>query len=132
MAKILLCASLILVSLTGLFALFVLVMPWSSAVGVYRKFGIELPEIIESAYLEYLTYMAAAISVVIGVLFLLAGIWPTKYAVIIPFLGWSLLFIGVVVLYHGLRLELPPWPFYPDPIISFVFGAIILVAARKV
>ena len=131
MTRVLLRSSLILVSVTGLFALFVLVMPWSDAVAVYERFGIDMPERIDSPYLEYLTYLGAAMSVVIGVLYLLAGIAPTKYAVIIPLLGWSLLFFGVVVLYHGLRLKLPPWPFYPDPVISFVFGTIILIAARK-
>ncbi len=131
MSMKLLRTSLILVSLTGLFALFVLVMPWTNAVTVYRGFGIELPGKIDSAYLEYLTYLAAAMSVVIGVLYLLAGIRPKKFAVIIPFLGWSLLFFGVVTLYHGLRLNLPPWPFYPDPIISFVFGVVILATARR-
>ncbi|NNE94024.1 MAG: hypothetical protein HKN23_20430 [Verrucomicrobiales bacterium] len=124
--------SLIFVSLTGFFAIAVLLMPWKSAIEAYKLFGIDMPPTFEHPYMEYLTYLGAALSVFVGALYFMAGAWPKKYANLIVFLGWGLLFIGVVVLYHGLRLKLPPWPFYPDPIISFVFGVLILVCYRKV
>ena len=131
MCRLILRINLVFVSLTGIFAAFVLVCPWSQAVAIYRLIGIDLPTQIEHPYLEYLTYMAAALSVMVGCLYLMAGVWPDKYSNLITFLGWSLLFIGVVVLFHGIRLKLPPWPFYPDPIISFVCGTLILVFRRS-
>jgi len=131
MKLVVLRTALILVALTGLFAGFVLCFPWTRATEIYKHFGIELPATFTAPYLEYLTYLGAALSVVVGALYFVAGMWPSRYRNIIPFLGWSLLFIGMVVSYHGFRLDLPPWPFYPDPIISFLCGAAILFLNRR-
>ena len=130
MKRLILRITLIFVALTGIFGVFVLLCPWAQAVKIYQIFGIDLPLQIEHPYLEYLTYLGATLSVMVGILFFMAGVWPDKHSNIISFLGWSLLFIGVIVLVHGIRLNLPPWPFYPDPIISFICGSIILILRR--
>ena len=132
MKRLILRINLIFVGLTGIFGVFVLLCPWARAIEIYQLFGIDLPPQIDHAYLEYLVYLGATLSVLVGILYFMAGVWPDKYSNLISFLGWSLLFIGgIVSVFMEFRLKLPPWPFYPDPIISFICGSIILVLRRE-
>jgi hypothetical protein len=130
MQQLILRVSLICVSITGLFAGFVIFGNWAFVVRFCRWFGIDLPSNLMTPYIEYLVFMSGAVSVMIGFLYLLPVIWPQRFSNLLPFLGGSLLFIGIVVTYHGIRLSLPPWPFLADPAVCFLFGSIILILGR--
>jgi hypothetical protein len=131
--KIILRVLLAIVALTGLFAIFVPFTSWDTSVRICSMFGIsDLPKNFGHPYMEYLVFMMAGVSIVYGYLFLLAAINPVKYRNVLPFLGCSLLFIGAIITYHGIRLGLPAWPFYVDPPISFGCGFGILYYSRKI
>ncbi len=80
--------------------------------------------------LDYWLRMTATAFGFIGCLFLVLMIWPRKFHAAIPWFGGFMLVQGVVLLVHGLRLDLPPFPFYGDTAACLVSGAAILYLAR--
>ena len=123
---------LFLVSLTGLFAIMFPFLPWKDFITICSWFGItDLPAEPSTPYTEYLFYTMFGASALFGYLYLIAAINPDKYSNIIPILGYALIFIGFIVLYHGIRLKLPPWPYFADPFICFVFGPSIVYLSKK-
>lgn len=55
---------------------------------------------------------------------------PRKFAVMLPWFGSIMLVEGAILLVHGLRLGLGPFPFYGDVAACFLGGAGIF-ALRK-
>ena len=81
--------------------------------------------------LDYWLRMASGAFGLVGFLFLLLAIRPVHYANIIPWFGWLMVCEGVILLFHGLRLHLPPFPFYADTAACFIGGIGILGTIRK-
>jgi hypothetical protein len=82
--------------------------------------------------LDYWLRMTASAYTLIGLLYLLLALQPAKYRAVIPWFGWVMLVEGLVLLVHGIRLAVPPFPFYADVIVSFLGGGGILWFARRV
>jgi len=61
---------------------------------------------------------------------LILMIWPHKFSVAIPWFGGLMLVEGVILLIHGLRLSLPPFPFYGDTSACFLGGGAIVYLSR--
>lgn len=82
--------------------------------------------------IDYWLRMTAGAFTLIGLLHLLLLLQPRKYWDIIPWFGLLLFLEGVVLLVHGLRLSLPPLPFYADTAACLVGGAGIMWFSRRV
>ena len=80
--------------------------------------------------LDYWLRMAAGAFALVGCWYLILMIWPAKYHAAIPWFGGLMLAEGVILLVHGLRLSLPPFPFYGDTAACFVGGGGIVYFSR--
>jgi hypothetical protein len=80
--------------------------------------------------LDYWLRMAAGAFTLIGCWYLVLMVWPQKYCAAIPWFGALMLAEGLILLIHGIRLSLPPFPFYGDVAGSLVGGGGILFFAR--
>jgi FtsH-binding integral membrane protein len=111
------------VSVVGVF------LTWESAERALQGLGARPIEY--DPMLDYWLRMAAGAFALVGAGFLLAAIYPRKYAVILPWLGWLMLVEGIVLLVHGLRLGLKPFPFYGDVAACFTGGVGILLLRSR-
>jgi hypothetical protein len=66
----------------------------------------------------------------VGGWYLALMIWPQKFAAVIPWIEALMLAEGCVLLFHGIRLSLPLFPFYGDTAACFVGGGGILYFSR--
>jgi hypothetical protein len=74
--------------------------------------------------------MASGAFVLIGALCLLLMLRPRRYREMIPWFGAFALVEGIVLRVHGLRLSLPPLPFYGVVAACLVAGVGILICWR--
>src|SRR5262245_30609503 len=109
------------VSFYGVFA------SWPSAARALQGLGAQ--PITYDPMLDYWLRMASGAFGLVGCLYLVMMIWPEKYHAAIPWFGALMLVEGGILLVHGLRLSLPPFPFYGDVAASFVGGGGILYLA---
>jgi len=101
------------------------VVPWPLAQGALQGWGAR-----PSPYdpmLDYWLRMASGAFALVGGLYLLLMLQPRKYWAMIPWFGLLTLVEGVILLAHGLRLGLPPLPFYADTSACFVGGGGVLL-----
>jgi len=111
-----------------------------SVVGVFvhwpeaSKFlqGLGAKPIAYDPMLDYWLRMAAGAFTLIGCWYLVLMIWPQKFYTAIPWFGALMLVEGIILLVHGLRLGLPPFPFYGDVSACFLGGAGIMLLSRHV
>ncbi|MEI9866091.1 MAG: hypothetical protein WDN00_16365 [Limisphaerales bacterium] len=109
-----------------------------SAMGVFASWsqindiaqGMGAKPIAYDPMLDYWLRMMAGAFALIGVWYLVLMLWPKKFHAAIPWFGALMLMEGVILLVHGLRLELGPFPFYGDVSACFIGGAGILYFAR--
>jgi hypothetical protein len=80
--------------------------------------------------LDYWLRLVSGAFALMGLWYLVLALWPGKFAVVIPWFGWMMVAEGVILLAHGLRLGLPPLPFYGDVAACLIGGAGILLFAR--
>jgi hypothetical protein len=80
--------------------------------------------------LDYWLRMICGAFTLVGLWYLVLALWPKKFAVVILWFGWLMVLEGIILLVHGLRLGLPPLPFYGDVSACFLGGAGILIFAR--
>ena len=100
---------LALAAVTWLAALPAVFMSWNAATTAMEGFGAKPVEY--DKMLDYGLRMASCAFALIGCLYLLPTINPRKFREFIPWLGLLALTEGIVLLTHGLRLHLGPWPF---------------------
>ena len=62
----------------------------------------------------------------VGAFFLLAAWRPLFYKNIIPILAYGSILEGAILLFYGLKFELPIFPFGPDVAIALIPGIGIL------
>lgn len=110
------------ISVVGVF------LSWSAAEEALRGLGAK--PIAYDPMLDYWLRMASGAYALIGAWYLALMIWPQKFAVAIPWFGALMLVEGCVLLFHGIRLSLPPFPFYGDTAACFVGGSGILYFSR--
>jgi hypothetical protein len=106
------------VSVYGVFA------PWSAAVEALQGLGAK--EVPDDPMLDYWLRMAAGAFTLIGIWYFILFLQPRRHAAIIPYFGWLMIVEGAILLIHGLRLQLPPFPFCADTAACFIFGAAIV------
>ena len=92
--------------------------------------GLGAKPIAYDPMLDYWLRMAAGAFALIGGWYLVLMLWPQKFHAAIPWFGALMLVEGVILLVHGLRLGLGPFPFYGDVSACFLGGAGILLLAR--
>jgi hypothetical protein len=80
--------------------------------------------------LDYWLRMISGAFALVGLWYLALALWPRKFAAAIPWFGAMMLAEGVILLAHGLRLGLGPFPFYGDVSACLILGAGILFLSR--
>lgn len=103
-------------------------LSWSAAAEALQGLGAQ--PIAYDRMLDYWLRMAAGAFGLVGCCYLVLMIWPRKFHAAIPWFGGLMLVEGVILLVHGLRLGLPPFPFYGDVCACFLGGAGIVVLSR--
>ncbi|MDB6038393.1 MAG: hypothetical protein JWM99_2234 [Verrucomicrobiales bacterium] len=106
------------VSVFGVFA------SWPAAADALEGLGAQ--PIAYDRMLDYWLRMASGAFALIGCLYLLLMFQPRKFEVIIPWFGGLMLVEGLILLAHGVRLDLPPLPFYADTSACFIGGGGII------
>ena len=109
------------VSLYGVFA------SWSAATRALQELG--AGTIPSDPMLDYWLRMASGAFGLVGVWYVVLALSPRKYAVAIPWFGWLMIAEGLILLVHGIRLSLPPFPFYGDMAACFLGGGGIVGCA---
>lgn len=87
-------------------------LSWDAATAAMEGLGAKALEY--DKMLDYWLRMAAGGFGLIGCLYLLPAIQPRRFQEFIPWLGLLAIVEGVILLFHGLRLALDPWPFLGD------------------
>ncbi len=102
-----------------------IVLPWSVAVSALN--GLGAGAIPNDPMLDYWLRMAGGGFTMIGVIFAVILFAPKKYAVLIPLMAYLSIAEGIVLLISGLRLGLPPFPFWCDTAFCLGIGAGLLL-----
>ncbi len=92
--------------------------------------GLGAKPIAYDPMLDYWLRMAAGAFALVGLWYLLLALWPKKFSVAVPWFGGLMLLEGLILLVQGLRLSLPPFPFYGDVSACFIAGGGILFCSR--
>lgn len=121
---LLFCAFVWGVSAFGIF------LKWETAAGALQGMGAK--PITYDPMLDYWLRMASGAFALVGTGYLLLAIFPRKYAVMLPWFGWIMILEGIILMTHGLRLGLGPFPFIGDVAASFVGGLGILTLRKSV
>lgn len=110
------------VSAFGVFA------SWSAAEQALEGLGAK--PITYDQMLDYWLRMASGAFALVGCWYFVLMLKPQKYHAAIPWFGALMIAEGVILLVHGLRLALPPFPFYADTAACLIGGAGILHLSR--
>jgi len=106
-----------------------LLLPPSACKSMAGFFGVEtLPD---SPLIMYATRTVSAMSVGIGVFFIILALNPMKYGVMVPFSGIAAVLTGVVCGITGPAVGMPAAWFLGDTLSCLVLGVLILVFWRK-
>jgi hypothetical protein len=111
------------VSIFGVFA------SWTAAEEALRGLGAQA--IAYDRMLDYWLRMAAGAFSLIGCWYFVLMLRPDKFRVAIPWFGALMLLEGIILAGHGIRLSLPPFPFYADVGACFLGGGGILYFSRQ-
>jgi hypothetical protein len=101
---------------------------WSKAAELLQGLGAQ--PITYDPMLDYWLRMASGAFALIGCWYFVLMIWPRKFHAAIPWFGALMLAEGLILLIHGVRLSLPPFPFYGDVSACLLGGTGILSLAR--
>lgn len=102
-------------------------MTWPAASQALQGLGAQ--PIAYDRMLDYWLRMASGAFALVGCWYLILMIWPYKFHNAIPWFGALMLVEGVILLVSGLRLGLPPFPFYGDTAACLLGGGGILYLA---
>ena len=100
-------------------------LPWSVMDIVLQNMGAASP--ITDVKIQYWFRMATGAWSIIGFLYLIVLLKPQKYNNLIPLLAWGTVFEGIVLLIHGLYLNLPIFPFAGDVGFCLIVGGGLLL-----
>ena len=104
-------------------------LPWSVMDIVLQNMGAASP--ITDVQIQYWFRMATGAWSIIGFLYLIVLLKPQKYNNFIPLLGWGTLFEGILLLIHGLYLNLPIFPFAGDVGFCLIVGGGLLLTNKR-
>ena len=122
--------ALVLAALTWGISIAGIFLSWRTATDALQGLGAQ--PIAYDRMLDYWLRMASGAFALLGGWYLVLAIWPQKFAAAIPWFGGLMLAEGCILLVHGTRLSLPPFPFYGDTIACFVGGGAILLLSWRV
>lgn len=105
-------------------------LSWDTATTAMQGFG--AGPVTYDKMLDYWLRMASAAFGLIGCLYLLPTVRPQRFWELIPWLGLLAVVEGSVLIVHGVRLGLHPWPFYGDVAACLVSGVGILACWSRV
>lgn len=105
-------------------SVFGVLLRWSEAVEALQ--GLGAGPIPYDRMLDYWLRMAAGAFSLVGVLYLVLALQPLKHRSMLPWFGLLMFVEGLVLLVHGVRLGLPPFPFYADTAACLGAGSGIL------
>ena len=111
------------VSFYGVFA------SWSAAEQGLQGLGAK--PVAYDPMLEYWLRMASGAFGLVGVWYFILMLWPQKFYSAIPWFGALMVAEGIILLVSGVRLHLPPFPFYGDTAASLIGGCGILLLASS-
>jgi hypothetical protein len=104
-------------------------LKWETAAGALQGMGAK--PIAYDPMLDYWLRMASGAFALVGTGYLLLAIYPRKFAAILAWFGWIMVVEGMILLVHGLRLGLAPFPFVGDVSASLVGGCGILTLRKS-
>jgi len=104
-------------------------LPWSVMDIVLQNMGAATP--VTDVHVQYWFRMATTVWSIIGFLYLIVLLKPQKYNNLIPLLAWGTLFEGIVLLIHGLYLNLPLFPFAGDVGFCLIVGGGLLLTNKR-
>jgi hypothetical protein len=105
-------------------------LSWPMAAEALQQLGAQ--PIAYDRMLDYWLRMTAGAFGLIGCGFIGLMFQPKKYAAVIPWAGCMMVVEGLILLVHGVRLSLPPLPFYADTAACLLTGSTILYLSRSV
>ena len=103
-------------------------LPWSVMDVILQNMGATAP--VADLQIQYWFRMATGAGSIIGFLYLMVLLKPQKYNNLIPLLAYGTLFEGIVLLIHGLYLNLPLFPFAGDVSFCLVVGGGLLLTNK--
>jgi len=101
---------------------------WSAAEQALEGLGAK--PIPYDPMLDYWLRMASGAFGLVGIWYLMLMLWPRKFHAAIPWFGALMIAEGLLLMFHGVRLHLPPFPFFGDTAASLVGGGGILWLAK--
>ena len=104
-------------------------LPWSVMDIVLQNMGASAP--VTDVHVQYWFRMATTAWSIIGFLYLIVLLKPQKYNNLIPLLVGGTLFEGIVLLIHGLYLNLPLFPFAGDVGFCLIVSGGLLLTDRR-
>ena len=104
-------------------------LPWSVMDIVLQNMGAASP--ITDVQVQYWFRMATTAWSIIGFLYLMILLNPQKYNNLISLLAWGTVFEGIVLLIHGLYLNLPLFPFAGDVGFCLIVGGGLLLTNKR-
>ena len=104
-------------------------LPWSVMEIVLQNMGAASP--VTDVQVQYWFRMATGAWSIIGFLYLMILLNPQKYNNLISLLAWGTVFEGIVLLIHGLYLNLPLFPFAGDVGFCLIVGGGLLLQKGK-
>ena len=104
-------------------------LPWNVMDIVLQNMGAAAP--VTDVQVQYWFRMATGAWSIIGFLYLMVLLKPQKYNNLIPLLAWGTVFEGIVLLIHGLYLNLPLFPFAGDVGFCLIVGGGLLLTNKR-
>lgn len=95
-------------------------LPWSLMNRILQNMGAAIS--ITDPQVQYWFRMATGGWSIIGFFFLMAFLKPEKYKNLVPLLAGASIFEGVLLLFHGMMLNLPLFPFAGDVLFCLIVG----------
>lgn len=104
-------------------------LPWNLMDRILRNMGAVAS--ITDPQIQYWFRMATGSWSIIGFFFLAVLLRPEKYENLIPLLAGASIFEGVILLIHGMMLQLPWFPFAGDVVFCLLVGAGLLAGNQE-
>jgi len=105
------------------------VLPWPTVLIGLRGMG--AGEIAHDPMVDYWMRMTAGAFTGIGIFTFVVALRPRKFSNVIGLIGALNVAEGVILLAHGLRLDLQPFPFYGDVSFCLLIGAGIWLLRKE-
>jgi len=94
--------------------------------------GMDASPLLANPIYDYWLRMASGAFALIGAGYAALALWPQRFAGALPLAGAFMILEGLVLLTHGLRLGLPPSPFWADTAACLVGGLGIFLCMGSV